>query len=166
MLAGLRIALGVFLLLVSQATWGRELELLGLTPDLLLGLVFFVTLKRGVHWGVWTGFAVGLLVDLEQPERLGLHALAYVLTAYVVQRSSRSFDRTSPIVVGVLLFLVALLTETVRVFALSSGGWLGHLAWFFRFGLPTAIYTTIVLAAASWVLSRLLGWKDWVLHAT
>ena len=166
MLAGFRIAFGVFFLLVSQATWVTQLEVWGLEPDLLLGMVFYVALKKGQHWGVWTGFAIGLLVDLEQPERLGLHALAYVLTALAVERWSRNFDRSSPIVLGVLLFLVAVLSETIRLFAFAGGGWIAHFAAAFRITLPTAIYTTLFLALTSWFLSRLLGWKDWVLHAT
>ncbi|MEZ4651294.1 MAG: rod shape-determining protein MreD [Candidatus Eisenbacteria bacterium] len=166
MLAGFRIAFGVFLLLVSQATWVKGLSLWGIEPDLLLGMVFFVALKKGIHWGVWTGFAIGLLIDLEEPSRLGLHALAYVLTSIAVERWSKNFDRSSPIVVGVLLFLVAVLTETIRLFAFTDGGWFAHLVAVFRFTLPTALYTTLFLALASWILSRLLGWKDWVLHAT
>lgn len=166
MLAGFRIAFGVFLLLVSQATWVSGLEAWGLQPDLLLGMVFYVALKKGLHWGVWTGFAIGLLVDLEQPERLGLHAFAYVLTALAVERWSKNFDRSSPIVVGVLLFLVAVLSETIRLFAFTNGGWIAHLVGIFRFTFPNAIYTTLFLALTSWTLSRLLGWKDWVLHAT
>ena len=166
MLLGFRIAFGVFLLLVSQATWVAGLEAWGLQPDLLLGMVFYVALKKGLHWGVWTGFTIGLLIDLEQPERLGLHALAYVLTALAVERWSKNFDRSSPIVVGVLLFLVAFLTEIVRLLAFTGGGWIAHFVAVFRVALPTAVYSTLFLALTSWILSRLLGWKDWVLHAT
>ncbi len=165
MIQGLRIAVAVFVVLVAQGTWVPRISWLGWQPDLLLGVVFFVSLKKGLHWGVWTGFIIGLLVDIEQPERLGLHSLAYVLSAFGIERWSKNFDRSSPIVVGILFFLIALGTETIRGFALSES-LLQWLIGIFRWYLPGALYTLLWVGGTSWILSRVFGWKDWVLHAT
>lgn len=156
----------VFLLLVIQSAWLAEIRIAGIAPDLLLAPIFVVALQRGRNWGIWTAFAIGLLLDLEQPSRLGISSLAYVLAMLLLDRGARALDRSSPIVLFVLFGACALLTELVRGVWMGEGEFLRTLATFGRVSIPSAIYTTIIVPAGSWLLARIVGTKTWVLHAS
>jgi rod shape-determining protein MreD len=155
----------VFLLLVIQSTWLGSIRLGAAAPDLFLAPVFILTLQRGRTWGIWFAFALGLLLDLEQPGRLGLSSLAYILAVITIDRGSRALDRTSPIVLLVLFAVSALISEIVRAFWLGAGDPLATLAVLGKGSLPSALYTLVLVPAASWALSRLVGSRTWVLHA-
>ncbi|MEZ4655255.1 MAG: rod shape-determining protein MreD [Candidatus Eisenbacteria bacterium] len=156
----------VFLLLVIQSTWLAGIRVFGIAPDLFLGPVFVVSLQRGRAWGIWFAFALGLLLDLEQPTRLGISSLAYILAVLALDRGARALDRTSPVVLLVLFGVCALLSEVIRGLWLGGGDAVHTLAILGRVSIPSALYTTVVVPAASWGLARLTGTKTWVLHAS
>ncbi len=166
MLEVVRILLLAFVLLISQATWVSRIAIFGVTPDLFIGMAFYITLKRGASWGLLTALFLGLLIDIEDPQRLGLHSLAYCVMVVAVDRWLRNFDRTSPIVLFVLLLLVSLISEVIRLVWFVSGAPLPMLTGLFRWAIPSAVYTVVITSAVSWALSRVLGWKDWVLDAS
>lgn len=162
----LRLVAATFVLLVLQGTLVPRLEFAGIAPDLLLGAVFRVAVRRSQAWGLWVAVLLGLLVDLEQPARLGLSSLGYVLAVIAIDRGSRALDRTSPIVLFIVLFGAGMITESLRSAWLADWApWKGT-GFFFRFGLPSAFYTAIVLAAGSWIVNQLLGKRTGVLDAT
>ena len=151
----------VFLVLMSQVTWLPAIRIGGVAPDLLLGVVFLIALRRGPTWAVWTGFFLGLLLGVEDPAALGMESLAYTLAAIVVARGGRSLDRTNPLVLVVLLFLTALAAGSVRAVWMGRGD-LGPISMLWlRNALPGALYTTLALPLLAWIASRILGWKDW-----
>lgn len=166
MLYIVRLVAVVFLLLVIQSAWLAGIRIAGIAPDLLLAPIFVVALQRGRAWGIWTAFAIGLLLDLEQPSRLGISSLAYVLAVLALDRGARALDRSSPIVLFVLFAVCALLTELVRGIWLGDGDLGRTFATFGRVSIPSSIYTTLIVPAGSWVLSRIVGTKTWVLRAS
>ena len=69
-----------FLLMVAaalvQVTWASQLEIAGAFPNLVLIAVVGVTWAQGVRAGLLWACAGGILLDLNAPGPLGLHALA------------------------------------------------------------------------------------------
>lgn len=162
-----RLLLLTFALLVCQATWVPRIAIFGVMPDLFVSLLFWVAIRRGMQWGVWTGLALGLLLDVESPESLGLNAFALTVTGLVVGRLSRQLDRNNPVVLVLVLFLASLAAETLRVVWLALAGAAGSgLGFWLRYGLPGAIYTALVIPLLSKGWSLLLGRKDWILSAS
>lgn len=161
-----RLLVMLFVLLVVQATWVPRLSVAGVVPDLFVALAFAVAARRGPIQGTWWGFGVGLLLDVEQPASIGMNALALSLTGFSVGRVGRALDRGNPIVQGVLLFLAALVADTLRMIWLSSSGSGSLLTLWFRYALPGALYTVILIPLCSRAVSALLGRKDWVLGAS
>jgi rod shape-determining protein MreD len=160
-----RWATAVFFLLMLQVTWVSKLRIAGVGPDLFLGVVFVLALRRGVGWGVWTGFVLGLLIGVEQPAGLGLESLALCLAGLVVGRGARSLDRTNPLVMVVLLLASSLTAETVRVFAMAGKDVGAVPLLFCRWALPGAIYTMLFLPLLAWVVIQILGRRDWLTGA-
>ena len=161
-----RLLLLTFTLLVCQATWVPRIAIFGVMPDLFVALLFWVSIRRGMQWGVWTGFALGLLLDVESPGSLGMNAFAFTVTGLAVGRLSRSLDRNNPIVLAVVLFLASLSAETLRVIWLAFSGAGSGLGLWLRYGLPGAVYTAVFIPLLSKGFSLMLGRKDWILSAS
>lgn len=80
----LRVAALVVLVVVLQVAVFTHLRLFGVVPDLGLLLAVAVAYRFGPEAGALTGFAAGFAYDLFLETPMGLSALAYALTAYVV----------------------------------------------------------------------------------
>ncbi len=158
----IRWILAVFLILVSMATWIPMIRIMGVAPDFLLGVVFLIALQRGAVWGVWTGVVLGLLVGVENPQTLGADALALAMAGWLAARSSLGIDRNSAVTQVLLLLLASLLAETVRaIFFVGPDPATLPLFWI-RWALPGAIYTTLALPVATWILCGILGTRRWL----
>ena len=96
-MSGQRLALGiatVMTALLLQTTVITRLPLPGGAPDLLLVLVVAFALVEGPVPGMATGFAAGLLADLQSEHELGRLALVYVVIAYLVGLNAFDADRS------------------------------------------------------------------------
>jgi rod shape-determining protein MreD len=157
-----RLAVVVFLVLVSLATWEPRIRVAGIGPDLLLGVVFFIALRRGAAWGVWTGVVLGLLVGVEDPAMLGADSLALGLAGLFVGRGLLGLDRGNPLVIPVLIFVAAFSADAVRVLlaGVHDPGSIPLLV--LRWALPGALYTTLAVPVLAWAASRVLGSRSWI----
>ena len=156
----------LYLVLICESTWVPHVQIGTLRPDLAFGLVFALALRFGGALGLWSAFGIGLLHDLESPERLGLHSLAYVLAALAVDRWSHNFDRTNPVVMAVLFLITGLISETTRMIWLGQGEFTTTLKLVFGRGWGSALYTAVIVPPLSWLFSHLVGDRGWVLRAT
>lgn len=156
-----RLLLTIWGVLAFRLTLGPKLAIAGVQPDLAAGLVFYLTLRRGGRLGILAGFFLGLLVDVDRPEGIGITSLAWSTMALFTAWLNEAMDATDPIVAGFLLFLAVLVAESIR--ALCVGGPdLGRFAliWI-RWSLPTAVYTGIgvpLLAAGAGAILKERRW--------
>ncbi len=79
-----RLALLLILLMVLQTTVFPHLRIAGVVPDLGLVAAVAIAVRYGPELGASFGFAAGLASDVFLQTPLGLGALAFGLTAYVV----------------------------------------------------------------------------------
>jgi rod shape-determining protein MreD len=90
-------AAGGILLMVAatlvQVTWASQLEIAGAFPNLVLIAVVGVTWMQGVRAGLLWACAGGLLLDLNAPGPIGLHAVALLAGAYAAGFWARNLDR-------------------------------------------------------------------------
>jgi len=156
-----RLLIAVWGALIFRLTLGPRLAVLGVQPDLMAALVFYLTLARGAVPGILAGFLLGLLVDVDQPDALGLSSLAWCTMAYATARISEALESTDPVVAALLLLLVVLIGETVRcVFVAGADPGRMVVIWL-RWVLPTALYTCIVAPLAVALVHGALGGSRW-----
>lgn len=112
-----RCAIALVAVLVVQVELFSELRVLGVMPELLLGVAIAAAWVGGPDRGAVIGFIAGLLYDLYLPTPLALTSLAYVLVAYSVglvsagvaqsgEASLRRLVSVAAIPIGVTLFIV------------------------------------------------------------
>jgi rod shape-determining protein MreD len=157
-----RWAVVIFFVLVSLATWVPRVQVAGVGPDLVLGVVFLIALRRGGAWGVWTGVVLGLLVGVEDPATLGGDSLALGVAGLLVGRGLLGLDRGNPLVILMLIFISAFSADAVRVVLSGVPDPASIPLLLLRWALPGAVYTTLLVPALAWAAARLLGLRGWI----
>lgn len=84
MIAHIRLGLAVVVLVIAQVALFPHLRVDGVAPDLGLVAAVAVAYRQGPVAGAITGFGAGLAFDLFLGTPLGLSALAWGLTGYIV----------------------------------------------------------------------------------
>lgn len=157
----LRLIVAIYAALAFRLTVGASISIAGVQPDLMAAIVFYLTLERGAPFGIAMGFILGLLVDVDRPELLGLTSLAWATLAYLTTRLREAVEASDPVVAAALLFIVVLASESIR--SLVVAGFdpvrLG-LTWI-RWALPTAAYTAVAIPILIWILRDLIGLPRW-----
>lgn len=74
-----------------QAQWVHWVSVAGATPDLVVLVVIFLSLRRDSTVDLWAAFSGGVLEDLAMGSPLGSHALSLLGTAYLVGQLRRRF---------------------------------------------------------------------------
>jgi rod shape-determining protein MreD len=119
----IRLALLVVLMVITQVALFPHLRVDGVAPDLGLLTAVAVAYREGPNAGAIVGFVAGLLLDLFLRTPLGLSALSFALTGYVVGVVQGGMLRSTRWVAPVLGALGGLLAGTVFVLV---GGLVGH----------------------------------------
>ncbi len=123
------------------------IEIGGITPDLLLILVVWISLREGRFVGMISGFTVGFIFDLISLDTLGTNALAKLLVAFLAGTLYR--EGKENLILGsfrflIYVFLCAVLNNiiyfTLRIkfvdFSLQ--------AFLLKYALAFSFYTTIL----------------------
>jgi rod shape-determining protein MreD len=157
--ARLRIALLLVVAVVIETTFGADLRVLGIAPDLMLLIAVSGGLVCGPTAGAWIGFFAGLIADLTLTTTpLGLSALAWcvvgwgigTLRAYLLPdgRAARPAIAFLATIGAILLFLVV--GELVGQTELAAPG----RAWLIRLVLVEGLWNALLIipavAALSW----------------
>jgi rod shape-determining protein MreD len=91
-----RLGLVILVAVVLQTTLFTHLRIDGVAPDLGLVCVLAVAYECGPETGVVFGFLCGLAMDLFLTTPLGLSALSWAVTGYVVGVFQTQIVRTTP----------------------------------------------------------------------
>ena len=143
---------------VLDSAVAPEIELLGARPDFLVLVVAYAALTLGARPATIVGFILGLIVDAEQPEYLGLHALSLSLIGFASAAAWEHLVRGSLFVQICVLFGAAL-THDVIYYVVYYRNHLDMFARFLvRFGLIGAAYTA-AFTVLVFVLARARTWR-------
>lgn len=149
-------AAAVVLVLVVQLELFSDVRVLGVMPELPLGLTIAAGWQGGSKRGAVVGFAIGVLYDLFLPTPLALNALTYALIGHGVglvaevladgvERVVRRILGMAAVTIGLVLFMI--LGELLDAQNLYNDD-------FPRIVLIATLYTGLLLPA----LHRLMRW--------
>lgn len=144
--------------LLIESNFSKFYSLGNYTPDLLVILVIYISLREGKISGTISGFSIGLIQDLVfSVGFLGLSSFSKSLSGFLVgfftnSRRARKYPGILiPAIIGISVSHI--FTSVFR----SVGSEEGIIFSVFRVGLPSAIYTLIV---ANFVLMILKSEMD------
>lgn len=157
----LRVALLVTAAVVLQAGVFPDLRLLGVVPDLGLLVAVSVSYRDGPEAGAVVGFAAGLGYDLFLQTPLGLSALSYALTAYLVgvlraamlrspRWASLGLGAAAGVVGGLLFAGIGIVSGVDRLLAVATLSVVGR----------SALYDVLLAPFVFAIVQRVLGPRD------
>jgi len=138
-------ALATLLICVLQLSFSYLISIYGVTPDLLILLVIWVTLFEGKLYGLIFAFSVGILFDFLSMNVVGVNALTKTIVAYLASffyqekefwniiRSNKFF---------LICFLATLLHNIVYYFIMVELTD-SIFAIYFKFVIGSTIYTML-----------------------
>lgn len=135
-----------------------KMEILGARPDFAVLLVAYAGLMLGARPATIAGFVIGLIIDSEFPEYIGLNALALSAIGYVSALAWEHLVKGS-IFVQIAVIFGASLMHDVIYYAVA---YRNHFDMFWRFlmryGLLGGAYTAL-FAACVYVIASALRWR-------
>ncbi len=119
----------------------------GITPDLLLVLVIYITLAESQFIGLFAGFAIGLFFDLVSANNLATNALAKTIAAYIAgfffkPTSVKQNLQTFRFVLIVLLS--SFVHNIIYYFFYIKSSPLDFWSFFLKFGVAASFYTAVI----------------------
>jgi rod shape-determining protein MreD len=157
--ARLRVSAVILVTLYLEVTFGSNLRIWGVAPDLLGLITITAALAAGPEVGAFSGFACGLLTDLYlQDTPLGLSALCLCLVGYLVGTFRLASPNQSRLLVPPLV-LVAAAVDTGLFLALAGVFGQAEIAgegrnWLIR----VVVIQSLDAAVLSLPVLRLLRW--------
>jgi len=141
--------------IVFQTTFAARLAIYQVRPDLPFVLVVFFSLYLRRRDALVMAWIMGLMVDLSSLERLGLMAMAYLLSAAAVSAARESVFLRSAATHFAVTLAAALLLQTLlcayRLVMYPGVGWPTVTAE----GVGTAVYTALCAIPTLHLLVRL-----------
>ncbi|MEE2754111.1 MAG: rod shape-determining protein MreD [Candidatus Latescibacterota bacterium] len=132
------------LALLIQTSWTHSIAIAGIRPDILLIVIVYIGIRSGQLEATIFGFVSGLLLDVYNPEFMGVNACANSVVGFAAGYS-RVGIVAEDLRVQVLALLFASLFHDLIYFALSPvSNPLKFVTTFFTYGVGTAIYTAII----------------------
>lgn len=133
----------VLLALLAQTVLGPRLAILGVQPSILLAVFVLFALKVGGLPAIWTGFCVGLVLDVYMPGVPGGFAMAMAILGYLVGVLQEQRVHTEYLTRVVILGVACIVHDTIWFLVGRHG--LHDLAGFIlRSSAPSALYTMIL----------------------
>lgn len=142
-----------FLLLASailiQKTfiWVVAISSYNITPDLVLLVLVYISLKEGKIWGMTSGFSAGLVIDLLAGTFLGLLSLAYTIACFITGNFKDDEEKNLKSLNFILITgLASLITNFLyfEIFFQSVASAMSGLEVVYKYILPSSLYTMLI----------------------
>lgn len=144
----------IALALLIQTSWAHSVRILDVGPDVVIIVLVYLALSGGQIEGTLYGFASGFLLDVYNPETMGVNALANSVAGFSIGHFRTGVSVEDFRVQALLLFLAVILHDLIYfLFANVLSNPDAILGLIFRFGFGTALYTAVVGVGISLVLS-------------
>jgi rod shape-determining protein MreD len=145
------------IILLLQIMVVKFLALDGITPDILLVWLAYLTLSEGQIVGTIAGFSLGVLFDLATGGFLGLTALSKTLACFFggyFYNENKTLATLGSYQFIMLVFVLSFLNNFIYFAIFVAGTQMHYPATVLWYGLTTAIYTAVVSLLPMFLFSR------------
>ena len=143
----------LLLALLIQTSWVSKIGILGLKPDVVLIVLAYIGISRGQIEGTLYGFASGFLLDVFDPDAMGINALSNSVVGFAVGYTRIGIVAEDLRVKALLLFMTVLLHDLVFFTFASLPNVSVVPIRLIQVGVGTALYTTVLGICLSLLLS-------------
>lgn len=134
----------IVLALFLQTSWTHAISLWEIKPDLVVLVLVFVGITSGQIEATILGFFSGFMMDVYNPEWMGVNALANSLIGFAVGYSRVGIVAEDIQVQAAILFVASLVRDLIYFLAYAFPDLVQALYLVLRYGLGTAVYTALL----------------------
>ena len=134
----------IILALFLQTSWTNAISLWDVKPDLVVLILVFIGITSGQIEATILGFFSGFLIDIYNPEAMGINALSNSIIGFAVGYSRVGIVAEDIQVQAAAIFIASLLRDLIYFICYTFPDPIQALYNVLRFGLGTAVYTALL----------------------
>ncbi|MFZ5352949.1 MAG: rod shape-determining protein MreD [Bacillota bacterium] len=100
--------------MILEATLLQSVRIFGVKPDFAIMIIVAFSILRGSSYGAFIGFGSGLLVDMMFGRTIGINALSYMLTGYIIGQAHENVFKDS--IIPAVIFNAAAIIISQHIF--------------------------------------------------
>lgn len=135
--------------LILESTLFQYTRIYGIKPDFSIMIIVAYAIVRGSSYGAFIGLGSGLLIDIMYGRVIGVNAISYMITGYIIGQAHENIFKDSYI--PPLIFNFAAIFISQHSFVLfsyfsnnfSSAG-VPYVSMLLKVILPQALYNSVV----------------------
>lgn len=134
----------IILALFLQTSWTNVISLWDIKPDLVIIVLVFIGITSGQIEAIVLGFFSGFLMDVYNPEWMGMNALSNSIIGFAVGYSRVGVVAEDIQVQTTILFVASLMRDLIYFLCYTFPDPVQALYLILRYGLGTAVYTAVL----------------------
>lgn len=138
-----------------QVTFLDYFRILGVKPDLLLISIVTASLSFELRWVIIFSLFAGLFKDAFNSNTLAINTLLFPLWGFLIFKLSRKISLEENLIRTVLIFIIALVDNTIAGLILVSSGNLVPLKIILRNLAAGSIYTALIFPLVERVIIKI-----------
>lgn len=150
-------AIAALLLSVATVVLVPFIAIDGIVPDVMLIWAIWVALNEGQMIGMMAGFGSGLLFDVVSADVIGSNALAKVVAVFIAgyfYLETREREMIGSLRFPLIIAFCAIVHNIIYYFFYLRPTEIDFVQFFIRYGMLTALYTTILSLIPMLITSR------------
>jgi len=128
----------------------------GITPNIILVFLIFLSLRETQMVSTFSGFGAGLFQDFFTMSLVGLSSLSYSIACFLASFFRKLKGAHTISQLALIFFLITIIHDRIYQFIFLLGTNQQFFKSFFRFTLPKAVYTTVIAIIVNFLFSRLI----------
>jgi len=128
----------------------------GITPNIILVFLIFLSLRETQMVSTLSGFGSGLFQDFFTMSLVGLSSLSYSISSFLASFFRKLKGAHTISQLALIFFLITIIHDRIYQFIFLLGTNQQFFKSFFRFTLPKAVYTTVFAIMINFLFSRLI----------
>jgi rod shape-determining protein MreD len=138
---------------ILESTLFQYTRIYGIKPDFSIMIIVAYAIMRGSSYGAFTGLGIGLLIDMMYGRTIGINALSYMVTGYIIGQAHENVFKDSFIPSFIFNFIAIIIFQhsflLLSYFSNNiSGTGFSYVYMLLQVILPQAVYNSIVWSIA------------------
>lgn len=134
---------------ILESTLFQYTRIYGIKPDFSIMIIVAYAIMRGSSYGAFIGLGIGLMIDMLYGRTMGINALSYMITGYIVGQAHENVFKDSFIPPFIFNFAAVLLFQhSYLLLAYFSNNipdtGISYLYMLLKVILPQALYNAVI----------------------
>ena len=131
----------------------------GITPNIILIFLLFISLKENQTTSTITGFVAGLFQDVLSFNLIGISSLTNSIACFLGSYFDKTKSSSSIPYLALVFFVVTIIYDRIYRFIFLLGTNQQFFRSFFLYSVPKSIYTTIIALILNFIFHRTI-WQQ------